>query len=252
MKYIPKLTSLLLVLSSSIFIGCDSATPLNFGGSSPTDITESDENVVDGELFRFEDVLFPETEQFLDTLRMTGANVAVLGDVVYNYASTGEFTSSITAEVPVGEAMEDATNQIFSVNNAANTEVRSLLAVSNASQDAPTLTDAELDRLIELLNVNGAGVVRDTIDTSRIVVVPNRVYTMTNTSTLADRSNGIVSGRYAMEASSLLVGFSIITFTDDDSNSYQFYQPTLTNTLLPTQLFERGTFTLQLSNQIGF
>lgn len=252
MNSFSKLTSSVLLLSSVFFIGCDSATPLGFGGVALTDITPSDENVEAGEIFDFEDVLNPGSDQFLDTIRMSGNNFGAIGDVIYNYTSTGEYTSSLTAEAPVEEALTEAVREIFNISNASNTEVRSLLLVTNNTQDAPIMTVDETARLIELLNVNGAGLVANPSDLNQILVVPNRVYSMTNRSTQAERVSGIVGGRYAMEASSLVVGYTITDFTDGEDNIFQYYLPTLTNTLLPTQVFERGTFTLQLVNEIGF
>lgn len=252
MNTFSKLKSTLLVLSSVCFMSCDSSTPLEFGGTSVSDISPSDETVSAGELFRFEDILFPGTEQFLDSLRVTSDNTATVGDVNYIYSSTGIYTAAITADIPVEAALEEAGSQIFSISNASNTEVRTLLLVTNISDDAPALTEEELDRLIELLNVNGAGVALNPNVAGEIVVVPNRVYSMTYTSTLADRAQGIASGRYSMEARAQVVRYNITTLTDGEGNSFQYYIPTLTNEFLDTETFERGTFTLQLSNEVGF
>ncbi|MGJ8655551.1 MAG: hypothetical protein ACSHX6_03795 [Akkermansiaceae bacterium] len=252
MNSFSKLKSSLLLLTSFCFISCDSSTPLEFGGSTVSERSPSDETVVNGELFTFEDTLNPADGQFLDTLRVTADNVATVGDINYNYASTGIYTATITADVPTEESLDKAVTQIFSTDNASNTEVRTLLLVTDVTADAPTLTDDEMDRLVELLNVTSAGVSRNPSDTSQIVVTPNRVYSMTFTSSQAERASGIAAGRYSLEARSQVVAFSITTLTDGEGNSFQFYIPTLTQELLDTETFERGTFTLQLKNSLGF
>jgi len=200
----------------------------------------------------FENILNPDAEQVLDTLRVTSDNLAVVGDVNYDYSKTGEFNATLVADVPVEEALEEAVSQIFSLNNASNTEVRSLLLVPDASADAPVLTTEELTRLLELLNVNGAGVSINPEDPDQVVVTPSRVYTFTYTSTLADRAAGIAAGRYSLEARSQVMGYTITTLTDDEGNNFQYYLPSLTSDFLDIETFEQGTFTLQLNNSVGF
>ncbi len=247
-----KLKSTFLLFTSVFFVSCDGDTDFSNGGNSSTDITPSDETVSAGELFTFEDLLFPDDEQFLNTLRITSDNVGVLGSVTYNYVSTGIHTASLTGVVPVREALDDAVTQLFSINNSSNSEVRSLLLVTNPSNEAPILTDAELTRLVELLNVNGAGVSLNPDDTNEIVAIPTRVFNFTFTSTLAERSAGIAAGTYSLEARSQVVGFNITTLFDGEGNSFQYYFPIVTDDFLGIQTFEAGTFTLQLNNSIGF
>ena len=249
MKSFYKLKSALLVMSSFCLVSCDGENPDN---SSSSDISPSDITVSAGELFTFENILNPDAEQVLDTLRVTSDNLAVVGDVNYDYSKTGEFNATLVADVPVEEALEEAVSQIFSTNNASNTEVRSLLLVPDASADAPVLTTAELTRLLELLNVNGAGVSINPEDPDQVVVTPSRVYTFTYTSTLADRAAGLAAGRYSLEARSQVMGYTITTLTDDEGNNFQYYLPSLTSDFLDIETFEQGTFTLQLNNSVGF
>ncbi len=238
----------ILSLASVFLIGCDSSTPLAFGGQSVTDVTASDETVSPRDLFTFEDLLFPNIPQFLNQLRIQTDNFAQLGQTTYVYASTGEFTSSITVEAPTTESLDEAISQLFSVTNAANGEIRSLLLVRDQNDDDPNLTEAQAARLVELLNANGAGVTVNPNDLTEIVAVPNRLYTMTNTSTLEDRAGGIVAGIYGLESSSIRLVFNQVTSVDSEGNALQFHIPVPDDRVEPFEIFERGTFTLQLVN----
>lgn len=247
-----KTTSSLLVLSSFLFMSCDSDTDLQFGGVALEDTTPTDVIVTTGELFDFEDTLNPGEEQFFDLLRVTDNNVATNGEISFNYAQTGQFTATLTALIPTVESVNDAVLQMFSVSNSANGEVRDLLEVLDSSSPAPDLTDAELERLVELLNVNGAGVVRNPDVPQQILATPFRQYLMTSTSTQRERSNGIVGGTYSLEATGQILVFNVTTFEDAEGNGFQFYLPAVGPDTLPINVFERGTYTLQLDNTIGF
>lgn len=246
-----KLKSSLLLVTSVCFISCDSSTDFANGVVSPTDVTNSDVTVSAGELFTFEDLLAPDEDQFLDTLRVTSENIAAVGDVNYNYVSTGATTATLTGVAPIEIALDDAVMQLFSITNADNSEVRSLLAVTDSSGD-PNLTDAQLDRLVELLNSNGAGISRNPNNDSQLVALPVRVYTMTFTSSLEERAAGLASGTYALQSRSQLIAYNITPFTDGEGNTFQFFLPTVTNEDLGVGTFEQGTFTLELNNEIGF
>ncbi len=246
-----KVTFSLLVSASFLMVSCDS-TEVPFGGVELSDITPTDSTVTAGELFTFQDILNPGEDQYLETIRVTADNIAVVGDISFDYEQASEFSALLTASIPTEESVNEAVEQMFSIANSANSEVRSLLAVSDASEDSPDLTEEELDRLIELMNVNGAGVSRHPDGSLQMVATPFVQYLMTSTSNQQDRSEGLIGGTYALEAASEVIIFQITTFQDEENNGFRFYLPVIGEETLATEVFEQGTYTLELNNTIGF
>ena len=251
MKLVSKIKTALLLLSSVTLVSCDSSTELPFGGSQLSDITPTDDEVIDGELFTF--VESSGGPQELDNLRITSTNTAIIGEFTeFIYTRTGEFTATIESTTEVGPLVDDAVVQLFSTDNAANTEIRSLLLVPDNGGDEPELTDVEFERLIELLNIAGAGVSENPNVPGELIISDTTIYTLTSTATQEGRQSGLVGGDYAREATSVVIIFNITTLTDGEGNSFQFYFPAAGAEVVERQVFEQGTYTLQLINEVGF
>ena len=250
----------LLVASSLFMIGCDSSTELEFGGISLEDITPVDQNVVAGELFTLEDTLNLAVEQDTNNFRVVSNNLLVRGvnatddpdEPTFIYQTTGVFNASISGEQDVETIVPNAVFQTFSTDNAANTEVRSLLLVTDRSQEAPDLTSDQIDRLIELFNVSGATFFRESQTSNTILVNTTEVWSFTSTSTQAERATGLIGGTYSFQSATREIIFAITLLQDNEGNSFEFYLPVLSPELLPLELREQGTYTLQLANEVGF
>ena len=259
MKLFSKTKLSLLIITSFSIMGCDSDTPLVFGGVALSDITETDQNVVEGELFTLEDTL-NITAQDTNNFRVISNNTLIQGvgfgfdenTPQFTYEKTGAFTASITGQSDVGPILQAAATQLFSTDNAANTEIRSLLLVTDSSLEAPDLTSEELDRVVELLNITGADVFRESLDSDTLLINPSEVWNFTSTSTQAERATGIIGGTYSFSASSQPIIFNITVLQDDEGNSFQFYFPAVSPEVQAFELFEQGTYTLELINEVGF
>ncbi len=251
MKLVSKIKTALLLLSSVTLLSCDSSTDLPFGGSQLSDITPTDDQVLEGELFSFVETTGRGTD--LPTLRVTSTNTAqVTDDTAFEYTRTGEFNATLISVTDVGPLVDNSVVQLFSTDNAANTEIRSILLVPEGGGDEPELTDVEFARLIELLNIAGSGVSENPDVPGELIISDVTTFTLTSTATQEERQSGLVGGTYSREDSSVVIVFNITTLTDGEGNSFQFYFPAAGAETLPTQVFEQGTYTLQLINEVGF
>jgi len=249
----------LLFISAVSLVGCDSSTPLAVGGIALDDITPTDNFVVNGELFTLEDTL-NLTAQNVSNFRVISDNTLIEGidfnqgdgEPSFTYQKTGEFTASISGAQDVDNIVPNAVVQAFSTDNAANTEIRSLLLVTDPTEPAPDLSAEELDRVVELFNISGAGFFRESLTSETLLVNTTEVWNFTSTSTQQDRATGLIGGTYSFEAASREIGFEITLLQDAEGQSFQFYFPVVLPELLPLELFEQGTYTLQLVNEVGF
>jgi len=256
-----KLKSSLLLLSSFFLIGCDSDTPLPFGGSNPDDVTESDELVVADEVFTFVNTSGGDLfgNPLASTLTVTSNNTIDIpeGDTSFSgtlgYESTGLQTATLEGFTDVENTLDAAVQQVLSVDNAANTEARALLTATDIDDDAPNLTDEQFTRLVVILNALGANLFFDET-TDELTANAFVRYTLNVTSTQAERSAGLVAGTYGVELALENVEFNVEPFFDDEGNTTLFFIPSLVSSNSAEDLFllEQGTYTLQLVNTVGF
>ena len=249
-------TGFLLTTPIVLNVSCDSG-PLDYLPNSDKR-APIDTLLLEGELFDFEDVLnFSTTgEQLHDRLRVDDANTASDGQYEFTYLVLSEFTAQLLSTLPVEDTINSAWNDLLTIQTPANAEIRSLLEIdptSAASVESPQLTTDQLARVVDMLNANGAGVFVNPNDPTEILAAPVRRYTITSTSSEAEKVDGVVGGTYSLELTSTVVDFRPITYQSlrpgDPPISY--HVPFLTTEVLPETLFEQGRYTFERINGVG-
>jgi len=226
-----------------IISSCDSGEPEN--NSDGDGLAQIVPQIIAGEVFTFTSQ-DPSIAENLIELRFTGTNEATVGTgIVYDYFLTGETTADIQLVIDPETPVNVAVQLLLSdqLGAALSAEFRQIL--TRATSD--DFTNVEVARIVEILNVAGAGLIVDPNDDTEILAPTVLTYQVRSTSSVAERFIGIMGGVYTLSGVSREVAFSEGTITAVGFTSTIFV-PFVTGITTEVERFEAGIFSLQLVN----
>jgi len=236
-----KTTIISLFAASSAFLtSCDTSSPLdNLDDIAPALSVPA---LGDQITFTSEDGV-----EALGFLPLEG-QISTFGDISYLYEVAGENLFNLTVLSFIDESqISNALLLTLGPPAPLNSALRALL-----QRPEPNFTDEEIAQITGIIAAAGGNVRVSEDDPQQIIFPTSSQYRAVITSTIGDRNLGAIGGTYLLEGPSQNVIFR--GPSDEELALFRFLSPEVqipavdTSSSNSVEVFERGTFVLELEN----